>query len=85
MDKLYVPAAGKRIIMPGNQPDWPSEGQKINPRDPYHRMLVRDGDLVEMKPVEAKSTRRKRPADQAETDASTITNPVGRGDASEEG
>jgi hypothetical protein len=43
---LYVPARGQRIPMPGNQPDWPLDGQPINPIDLYHRRLVKDGDLI---------------------------------------
>lgn len=43
---LYVPSKGQRIPMPGNQPDWPLDGQAVNPIDAYQARLVRDGDLV---------------------------------------
>lgn len=46
MTKIYVPADGKRIVMPGNQPDWPIDGQPINPVDLHQVRMVRDGDLV---------------------------------------
>lgn len=49
-DKIYVPARGQRIVMPGNQPDWPADGQPIDPLSAYHRRMVRDGDLV-LKPA----------------------------------
>jgi hypothetical protein len=41
-----VPARGQRIPMPGNQADWPQDGQPVNPIDGYQARLVRDGDLV---------------------------------------
>ena len=50
MTKIYVPADGKRVVMPGNQPDWPIDGQPINPVDLHQVRMVRDGDLVEKKP-----------------------------------
>jgi hypothetical protein len=43
---LYVPARGQRIPMPGNQADWPQDGQPVNPIDAYQARLVLDGDLV---------------------------------------
>jgi hypothetical protein len=43
---IYVPARGQRIPMPGNQADWPQDGQPVNPIDGYQARLVRDGDLV---------------------------------------
>lgn len=46
MTKIYVASQGQRIVMPGNQPDWPADGQPINPLDAYHLRMVRDGDLV---------------------------------------
>jgi hypothetical protein len=46
IDKIYVPARGKRIPMPGNQPDWPQDGQAIDPLSTLHRRMVLDGDLV---------------------------------------
>jgi hypothetical protein len=52
MTEIYVPAPGKRIVMPGSQADWPEEGQAINPIDPYQARLVKDGDLV-LKQAEA--------------------------------
>ena len=51
MSDLYVPASGKPIPMPGNQPAWPVDGQAINPVDPMHHRMVLDGDLV-IKPAE---------------------------------
>lgn len=46
MTKIYVPAPGRRIQMPGNRPDWPVDGQAIDPLDNYQRRLVADGDLI---------------------------------------
>lgn len=52
MADIYVPAeAGKRIPMPGGQPDWPAEGRPVNLASPYEARLVRDGSLV-VKPQE---------------------------------
>ena len=51
MTKIYVPSTGQRIPMPGRMPDWPLEGQPVNPLDAYQARLVRDGDLIE-KPAE---------------------------------
>ena len=51
--KIYVPARpGQRIAMPGNQPDWPVDGQPINELDALHRRMVRDGDLVEKREIQ---------------------------------
>lgn len=50
MKDIYIPSRGQRIPMPGNQPDWPLEGQPIDPLDRYQRRLVRDKDLI-LKPV----------------------------------
>lgn len=47
MPVIYVPAPGKRIPMPGNQPDWPTDGRPINEISPYERRLVADGDLIQ--------------------------------------
>jgi hypothetical protein len=46
MDEIYKPAPGKRIAMPGFQPDWPDDGRRINPLSAYELRLVADGDLV---------------------------------------
>jgi hypothetical protein len=55
-EKIYVPAPGKRIPLPGNRADWPKEGRPLNPLSVYERRLVKDGDLVEApeKPAKAK-------------------------------
>ncbi|MFM2279659.1 MAG: hypothetical protein RLZZ444_1890 [Pseudomonadota bacterium] len=84
MSKLYVPSAGQRIIMPGNQPDWPAEGQAINPRDSYHRMLVRDGDLVEVKAARRKRSGGAPAATDADSSDTSISTQVGKSDTSEE-
>lgn len=56
-EKIYVPSHGQRLVMPGVQPDWPVEGQPINPLDRYQHRMVLDGDLVEApeKPVKGAS------------------------------
>lgn len=51
MTKIYVPARGQRIPMPGNQPDWPQHGQPIDELSALHRRMVADGDLV-LKPAD---------------------------------
>lgn len=53
MTDIYVPARGQRIPMPGAQPDWPADGQPIDPLSAYHRRLVADGDLVRKEPTKA--------------------------------
>lgn len=51
-EKIYVPAVkGKRIPMPGNQPDWPEDGRPVNFASPYEARLVADGTLTEQKPA----------------------------------
>lgn len=57
--KLYKPAKGKRIPMPGNQGDWPDEGRAINPLSGWENRLVADGDLV---PVRMASAKPDKPA-----------------------
>lgn len=64
MTTIYVPASGRRIQMPGNRPDWPDEGQPIDPLDNYQRRLVADHDLV-VKPEPA--TKRSRTGKGAKT------------------
>ncbi len=46
MKTIYVPAPG-RVIPNG----WPDDGRPINELDQFERNLVRDGDLIEAKPV----------------------------------
>lgn len=58
MSDIYVPAKGKRIVMPGNRADWPEEGQPIDPIDPYQRRMLLDGDLI-LKPVPAEPVKPK--------------------------
>lgn len=48
MDEFYKPAPGKRIPMPGLQPDWPADGRRINPLSAYELRLVADGDLIQV-------------------------------------
>lgn len=54
MSKLYV--AGPGITVPGG---WPAVGRAINPVSPFHRNLVRDGDLVP-KPADLKKPTPKK-------------------------
>lgn len=45
-EKIYVPAVkGRRIPMPGNQPDWPEDGRPVNFASPYEARLVADKTL----------------------------------------
>jgi hypothetical protein len=55
MSKIYV--AGSGITIPGG---WPTDGRSINPVSPFHRNLVRDGDLI---PKPTKSSPKKDDAD----------------------
>jgi hypothetical protein len=44
--RAYVPARGQRVVMPGNQMDWPQDGQPVDITDIYQVRMVRDGDLI---------------------------------------
>jgi hypothetical protein len=56
----YVPARGQRIVMPGNQPDWPEDGKPVDPIDAYQLRMVRDGDLVLKPEAEPAATSSKK-------------------------
>jgi hypothetical protein len=58
--QIYVPSSGQRIVMPGNKPDWPQDGQAVEILNPYQRRLVIDGDLVlkpDDPPVQGKASK----------------------------
>jgi hypothetical protein len=55
-DTIYVPAAGRRIPMPGNRGDWPADGRPVNRQSVYELRLVKDGDLVPAKSTGAKKS-----------------------------
>jgi hypothetical protein len=61
MSELYVPAHGRRVIMPGDQPDWPADGMPVNRADPHHRRLMADGDII-LKPAAQKPAKPLKPA-----------------------
>jgi hypothetical protein len=46
MKAIYVAAPGRAIPK-----GWPEDGRPINDLDQFERNLVRDGDLIEAKPV----------------------------------
>ena len=57
---VYKPAPGKRVPLPGAQPDWPETGRPINPLSAYERRLVADGDLVLVSSAEVSETGGKK-------------------------